>query len=123
MGIIQYFGIGVTDYPVMLTYAIFVLVLYTTGSENNKKLKNPDLVSGLLNRMSMIIYIIHILVRDIFTADYDHNKFFGEISQNGYTFPLIVLLVSIVIAFIISAIDVFFLNPILSHNAQRGTRK
>ncbi len=102
LGIIQYFGIGVTDYPVMLTYAIFVLVLYTTGSENSKKLKNPDLVSGLLNRMSMIIYIIHILVQSIFVADYEHKKIFGKISQNGYIFPLVILLVSVVISLVIS---------------------
>lgn len=123
LGLLQYFGIGKTDYPVMLTYAIFVLVLYTTNSNITANVKNPDQMCSLINRTSMIIYIIHILVRDIFTADYDHNRFFGEISQNSYTFPLIVLLASIVIAFIISAIDIYFLNPIFSHNAQRGTRK
>ena len=102
LGLIQYFGIGVTDYPVMLTYVVFVLVLYTTGSENSKKIKNPGMLSDLLNRMSLIIYIIHLLVHNIFVADYEHKKIFGEISQNGYVFPLVVLMVSVLIAFILS---------------------
>ena len=102
LSLLQYFGIGATDFPIMLTYAIFVLILFSTGSENRKKNMSSDALCKLMGRMSLIIYIIHVLIRDIFRADHDHKKMFGEISQNGYVFPFVVLGVSIVISFIVS---------------------
>lgn len=109
LGMLQWFRFGRVEMPVgvlLATVFIFILALKLKDEKRNRS-ERFNRISRICGKVSLWIYAIHRLVGDAIQTYASYNRICRLIYENGYLYPMIVIIISVCVSLIIVVVSGF----------------
>lgn len=103
LGLLQWFRFGRVEMPVgvlLATVFIFLLAIKLKDERRNRS-ERFNRISRICGKVSLWIYAIHRLVGDAIQTYAPYNRICRLIYENGYLYPMFVIIISVCVSFII----------------------